>query len=182
MNDNTITTKEMFELLRSDIQNQSSELKAQIANVKSDMQTQIANVKSDMQTQIADIQTQITDVKSDIQIQIADVKSDMQTQIADVKTQISDVKTQIADVRSDTQSIDDRLRNVEAAVAGTTAVSTYKKTLVDWLFRIAAAVGVGGAIKAFFLKGGVKHDRTTIADLLRRAGYRSRLRKNFEHF
>ena len=114
MNDNTITTKEMFELLRSDIQNQSSELKAQISDVRSDMQTQIADVKSDIQTQI------------------------------------SDVKAQISDVKSDTQSIDERLRNVEAAVAGTTAVSTYKKTLIDWLFRIAAAVGVGGAIKAFF--------------------------------
>ena len=139
MNDNTITTKEMFELLRSDIQNQSSELKAQIADVK-----------SDMQTQVADIQTQITDVKSDIQTQITDVKAQITDVKSDMQTQIADVKTQIVDVRSDTQSIDDRLRNVEAAVAGTTAVSTYKKTLVDWLFRIAAAVGVGGAIKAFF--------------------------------
>ena len=102
MNNDAITTKEMFELLRSDIQNQSSELK-----------------------------TDITELK---------------TQIADVR---SELKTDIADVRSDIQSLDDRLRNVETAVAGTTAVATYKKTLIDWLFRIAAAIGVGGAIKAF---------------------------------
>ncbi len=102
MNDDTITTKEMFELLRSDIQNQSSELKAQITELKSE---------------------------------VSDVRSEL--------------KAQIADVRSDIQSLDDRLRNVETAVAGTTAVATYKKTLIDWLFRIAAAVGVGGAIKAF---------------------------------
>ncbi|MXY29413.1 DUF1664 domain-containing protein [Candidatus Poribacteria bacterium] len=102
MNGDTITTKEMFELLRADIQNQSSELKGQITGLK----TQIAEVRSEL-------------------------------------------KTDIADVRSDIQSLDDRLRNVETAVAGTTAVATYKKTLIDWLFRIAAAVGVGGAIKAF---------------------------------
>ena len=120
MNDGTITTKEMFELLRSDIQNQSSELKAQITDLK----------------------TEITDVRSDLKAQISDVRSDL-------KAEISDVRSEISDVRSDIQSLDDRLRNVETAVAGTTAVATYKKTLIDWLFRIAAAVGVGGAIKAF---------------------------------
>ncbi|MYB93580.1 hypothetical protein F4054_03130 [Candidatus Poribacteria bacterium] len=109
MNNDTITTKEMFELLRSDIKNQSSKLKAQITELKA---------------------------------QIADVRSDM-------KDQSSELKAEIADVRSDIQSLDDRLRNVETAVAGTTAVAMYKKTLIDWLFRIAAAVGVGGAIKAF---------------------------------
>ena len=103
MNDDTITTKEMFELLRSDIKNQSSEIKAEITELK--------------------------------------------TQIADVR---SELKAEIADVRSDIQSLDDRLRNVETAVAGTTAVATYKKKiLIDWSFRIAAAIGVGGAIKAF---------------------------------
>ena len=110
MNDDTITTKEMFELLRSDIQNQSSELK-----------------------------TQITELKADI----ADVRSEL-------KAGITDVRSEISDVRSDIQSLEDRLRNVETAVAGTTAVATYKKTLlIDWLFRIAATIGVGGAIKAF---------------------------------
>ena len=113
MKDDTITTKEMFELLRSDIQNQSSELK-----------------------------TEITELKA----QVADVRSELKADIADVR---SELKADIADVRSDIQSLDDRLRNVETAVAGTTAVATYKKTLIDWLFRIAAAVGVGGAIKAF---------------------------------
>ncbi len=109
MNNDTITTKEMFELLRSDIQNQSSELKVQITELKA----------------------QITEVRSEL------------------KAEISDVRSEISDVRSDIQSLEDRLRNVETAVAGTTAVATYKKTLIDWLFRIAAAVGVGGAIKAF---------------------------------
>ena len=92
MNNESITTKEMFELLRSDIQSQSSELKAQI----------------------------------------------------------TELKAEIADVRSDIQSLGERLRNVETAVAGTAAVATYKKKiLIDWSFRIAAAIGVGGAIKAF---------------------------------
>ena len=120
MNNDTITTKDMFELLRSDIQNQSSELKVQITELK----------------------VEIADVRSELKAEIADVRSDM-------KNQSSELKTEITGVRSDIQSLEDRLRNVETAVAGTTAVTTYKKTLIDWLFRIAAAIGVGGAIKAF---------------------------------
>ena len=120
MNNDTITTKEMFELLRSDIQNQSSELKAQITELKAE----ISDVRSDMKNQSSELKAQISDVRSEL-------------------------KAQITDVQSDIQSLDDRLRNVETAVAGTAAVATYKKTLIDWLFRIAAAVGVGGAIKAF---------------------------------
>ena len=127
MNDDTITTKEMFELLRSDIQNQSSELKAQITDLKAE----ITDVRSDMKNQSSDLKAQIADVRSEL------------------KAEITDVRSEISGVRSDIQSLDDRLRNVETAVAGTTAVATYKKTLIDWLFRIAAAVGVGGAIKAF---------------------------------
>ena len=95
MNDDTITTKEMFELLRSDIQNQSSELKAQITDLKAE----------------------ITDARSDLKAQISDVRSEL-------KAEISDVRSEISDVRSDIQSLDDRLRNVETAVAGTTAVAT----------------------------------------------------------
>ena len=73
--------------------------------------------------------------------------SELKAQIADVR---SELKAEITEVRSDVQSLGDRLRNVETAVAGTTAVATYKKTLlIDWLFRIAATIGVGGAIKAF---------------------------------
>ena len=131
MNDDTITTKEMFELLRSDIQNQSSELKAQITDLKAE----VSDVRSDLKAEIAD-------VRSDLKAEITDVRSDL-------KAEITDVRSEISGVRSDIQSLDDRLRNVETAVAGTTAVATYKKTLIDWLFRIAAAVGVGGAIKAF---------------------------------
>ena len=128
MNDDTITTKEMFELLRSDIQNQSSELKAQITDLKAE----ITDVRSDMKNQSSELKAEITDVRSEL------------------KAEITDVRSEISGVRSDIQSLDDRLRNVETAVAGTTAVATYKKTLlIDWLFRIAAAVGVGGAIKAF---------------------------------
>ena len=120
MNNDTITTKEMFELLRADLKNQSSELKTDITELK----TQIADVRSELKTDITELKTQIADVRSEL-------------------------KADIADVRSDIQSLDDRLRNVETAVAGTAAVATYKKTLIDWLFRIAAAIGVGGAIKAF---------------------------------
>ena len=127
MNDDTITTKEMFELLRSDIQNQSSELKAQITDLKAE----ISDVRSDMKNQSSELKAEISDVRSEL------------------KEEITDVRSEISGVRSDLQSLDDRLRNVETAVAGTTAVATYKKTLIDWLFRIAAAVGVGGAIKAF---------------------------------
>ena len=131
MNNDSITMKEMFELLRSDIQNQSSELKAEITELKTD----IADVRSELKADIAD-------VRSELKTDIADVRSELKAEIADVRSDISDV-------RSDIQSLDDRLRNVETAVAGTTAVATYKKTLIDWLFRIAAAIGVGGAIKAF---------------------------------
>ena len=131
MNDDTITTREMFELLRSDIQNQSSDLKAEIADVKSDMQNQSSDLKAE-----------IANVRSELKAEIADVRTELKAEIANVKTEIADVKTEI-------QSVEDRLRNVETAVAGTAAVATYKKTLIDWLFRIAAAVGVGGAIKAF---------------------------------
>ena len=120
MSNDTITTKEMLELLRSDIQNQSSELKAQITELRAE----IAEVRSDMKNQSSELKREITEVRSEL-------------------------KAEISDVRSDIQSLGDRLRNVETAVAGTTAVTTYKKTLIDWLFRIAAAVGVGGAIKAF---------------------------------
>ena len=86
--------------------------------------------------------------------EIAEVKSELKAEIAEVKTnmqnQSSELKAEIAEVKTDVKSVDDRLRNVETAVARTTAVATYKKTLlIDWLFRIAAAVGVGGAIKAF---------------------------------
>lgn len=91
VNDNQLTTKDMFEILRSDI----SEVKTQVAS------------------------------------------------------DISEVKTEISGVRSDIRALDDRLRRVEETVAGTKAVATYQRQLVDWLFRIAAVIGVGGALKAF---------------------------------
>ncbi|RKU16938.1 hypothetical protein C6500_17090 [Candidatus Poribacteria bacterium] len=91
MNDDQLTTKDMFEILRADI--------------------------------------------SDLKVQVA--------------SDISEVKAQISDVRSDIHALDDRLRSVEETVAGTKAVATYQRQLVDWLFRIAAVIGVGGALKAF---------------------------------
>ena len=60
-----------------------------------------------------------------------------------------DVQQQFSEVRSDIHGLDGRLRKVEEAVAGKKAVATFQKTIVEWLFRIAAAVGLGGAIKAF---------------------------------
>ena len=95
VNDNQLTTTDMFEILRSDI----SELKTQVASDISELKTQVAS--------------------------------------------------DISGVRSDIQALDDRLRRVEETVAGTKAVATYQKQLVDWLFRIAAVIGVGGALKAF---------------------------------
>ena len=68
----------------------------------------------------------------------------------DIKSLESRLVMDMQDIQSDIQSLEARLRNVEEAVAGKKAVSTFQKTLMDWLFRIAAAVGVGGAIKAFF--------------------------------
>ena len=68
-----------------------------------------------------------------------------------------DIKSAESRILADTRALDERLQNVgerlrkvEEAVAGKKAVSTFQKTLVEWLFRLAAAVGVGGAIKAFF--------------------------------
>ena len=63
---------------------------------------------------------------------------------------VSDMQNQFSEIRADIHALDERLRKVEETVAGKKAVSTFQKTLMDWLFRIAAAVGVGGAIKAFF--------------------------------
>ena len=63
---------------------------------------------------------------------------------------VMDMQQQFSEVRSDIQGVDERLRKVEEAVAGKKAVATFQTTLMDWVFRIAAAVGVGGAIKAFF--------------------------------
>ena len=63
---------------------------------------------------------------------------------------LSDMQNQFSEIRSDIHALDERLRKVEEAVAAKKAVSTFQKTLMDWLFRVAAAVGVGGAIKAFF--------------------------------
>ena len=68
----------------------------------------------------------------------------------DIKSSESRILAEVAAVRSDVHALDERLRKVEEAVAGKKAVTTFQKTLLDWVFRIAAAVGVGGAIKAFF--------------------------------
>ena len=68
----------------------------------------------------------------------------------DIKSLETRLVVDIQDLRSDIQSLEERMRNVEEAVAGKKAVSIFQKTLMDWLFRIAAAVGVGRAIKAFF--------------------------------
>ena len=61
-----------------------------------------------------------------------------------------DIKSSEARLLSNIHDLEDRLGKVEEAVAGRKAGTTFQKTLMDWLFRIAAAVGVGGAIKAFF--------------------------------
>lgn len=78
----------------------------------------------------------------------------MRDEIKSVREKIKESETRlrgkIQHPREDVQSIDRRLRVVEDAVAGKKAVSTFQRTLMDWLFRVAAAVGVGGAIKAFF--------------------------------
>ena len=68
----------------------------------------------------------------------------------DTRTIREDIKSSEARIRADMQFLDARMRKVEEAVAGKKAVSTFQKTLMEWLFRVAAAVGVGGAIKAFF--------------------------------
>jgi len=124
VNDNQLTTKDMFEILRSDI----SEVKTQMASDISEVKAQVASDISDLKAQVA----------SDI--------SEVKTQVA---SDISEVKTEISGVRSDIRALDDRLRRVEETVAGTKAVATYQRQLVDWLFRIAAVIGVGGALKAF---------------------------------
>ena len=107
MNDDQISTLDMFQLLREDI-------KASEARTREDIKASEARIQADMQKQFSDMQQQFSAVRSDI------------------------------------QGLDERLRKVEEAVAGKKAVATFQKTLMDWVFRIAAAVGVGGAIKAFF--------------------------------
>ena len=100
MNEEKITTRDMFQLLREDI-------KASEARTREDIKASEARTLAAMQKQFSE-------------------------------------------VRSDIHGLDERLRKVEEAVAGKKAVTTFQKTLMDWVFRIAAAVGVGGAIKAFF--------------------------------
>lgn len=107
MNDEKITTLDMFQLLREDIKSSEARLLA-------DMQKLTEDIKSSEERLLADMQKQFSESRSDI------------------------------------HALEDRLRKVEEAVAGKKAVITFQKTLMDWLFRIAAAVGVGGAIKAFF--------------------------------
>ena len=68
----------------------------------------------------------------------------------DIKSLETRMLAEFSEVQSDIHALDDRLRKVEEAVAGKKAVTTFQKTLIEWIFRIAAAVGVGGAIKAFF--------------------------------
>ena len=79
-----------------------------------------------------------------------DIKSSEARLLADMQKIREDIKSSEARLLADIHGLDDRLRKVEEAVAGKKAVTTFQKTLMDWLFRIAAAVGVGGAIKAFF--------------------------------
>lgn len=79
-----------------------------------------------------------------------DIKSSEARLLADMQKIREDIKSSEARLLSDIQGLEARLRKVEEAVVGKKAVTTFQKTLMDWLFRIAAAVGVGGAIKAFF--------------------------------
>lgn len=99
------------------------------------------------------LRADISDIKTQVASDISEVKAQVASDILDLKTQvasdISEVKTEISGVRSDIRALDDRLRSVEETVAGTKAVATYQRQLVDWLFRIAALIGVGGALKAF---------------------------------
>ena len=81
MNNDTITTKEMFELLRADIKNQSSELKTDITELK----TQIADVRSELKADIAD-------VRSELKADIADVRSDIQS----LDDRLRNVETSVA--------------------------------------------------------------------------------------
>ena len=84
---------------------------------------------------------------NDDQLTTKDMFEILRSDISEFKAQVA---ADIAAVRSDIHGIDDRLRRVEETVAGTKAVATYQKQIVDWLFRIAALIGVGGAVKAFF--------------------------------
>ena len=82
--------------------------------------------------------------------EIKSVRDEMKSVREEIKESETRLRGEIQHLREDVQSIDRRLRVVEDAVAGKKAVSTFQKTIMDWLFRVAAAVGVGGAIKAFF--------------------------------
>ena len=47
---------------------------------------------------------------------------------------LADMQKQFSESRSDIHALGDRLRKVEEAVAGKKAVTTFQKTLMDWLF------------------------------------------------
>ncbi|MDE0555873.1 MAG: hypothetical protein OXI24_16770 [Candidatus Poribacteria bacterium] len=107
MNEEKITTLDMFQLLREDIKSSEARLLTDTQKLSEDIKSSEARL-------------------------------------------LTDTQKQFSEVRSDIHALEDRLRKVEEAVAGKKAVTTFQKTLMDWLFRVAAAVGVGGAIKAFF--------------------------------
>ena len=83
---------------------------------------------------------------NDDQLTTKDMFEILRSDISEFKAQVA---ADIAAVRSDLHALDERLRRVEETVAGTKAVTTYQKQIVDWLFRVAALIGVGGAVKAF---------------------------------
>ena len=83
---------------------------------------------------------------NDDQLTTKDMFEILRSDISEFKAQVA---ADIAAVRSDLHALDERLRRVEETVAGTKAVATYQKQIVDWLFRVAALIGVGGAVKAF---------------------------------
>ncbi len=47
-----------------------------------------------------------------------------------------DIKSSETRLLSDIHALEDRLRKVEEAVAGKKAVTTFQRTLMDWLFQL----------------------------------------------
>lgn len=63
-----------------------------------------------------------------------DIKSSEARLLADMQKIREDIKSSEARLLSDIHGLEDRLRKVEEAVAGEKAVTTFQKTLMDWLF------------------------------------------------
>lgn len=128
MNDENITTVEILQMIRDEIKSVHEEVKS---------------VRTEMRDEIKSVRDEVKSVRDEVQRKIKSVRDE----IRESETRTS---AEIQRLRKGLQGMDNRLRAVEDSAAGREAVSTFQENLGEWSFRVAAAIGLGGAIKMFF--------------------------------